>query len=274
MSDQQPENRTINRLSILLATLATFFAALYLIPRDPLTPGTNLLGFILNFSLLGLVPIVLMLLCTGGCFWLFMSHPDHEKLRNSPLDMIPNTVLPSLATLITSTMLIQLERNPSWWFALAVGLLIIGVILNAEYRVLTPEGETYKLVAPLLISLAFAMFLAFTITLAASQLRLYVQAVLIMLAAGFVAFRTIHLRTSGKGAFSRVLICSLMCAEIAGAMYYLFVKPVQYGLMVCGVLYVLTSLVVIEGPLTRRKVIEPLVMAGLLVVMFVIVSLT
>ncbi len=274
MSDQQTENRYINRLSIILATLATFFAALFLIPREPINPGTNLFGFILNFSLIGLIPLVLTVLTAGGCFWLFMTHPDRENFIKSPWVLTPNVVLPSLATLIMSIMLTQLERNPSWWVALGVGLLIIGVILNAEYRVLAPEGEAYKVVAPLLISLAFALFLAFSISLAASQLRLYIQAGLILIASGFVAFRTIHLRTRGTGAFSRVFFCGLLCAEIAGAMYYLFLKPVQFGLIICGVLYVLTSLVVIEGPLTRRKLIEPLVMAGLLAIIFVAVSLS
>jgi len=175
MSDLAVENRYINRFSIILATLATFFAALYLMPREPLTPGTNLFGFIINFSIFGLVPIMLMLLCTGGSFWLFLTHPDREKFVETPWVLIPNVVLPSLATLIISTLLTQLERTPIWWFALGLGLVIIGVILNAEYRVLSPGGEAYKIVAPLLISLAFSLFLAFTISLAASKSRLYIQ---------------------------------------------------------------------------------------------------
>ncbi len=272
MNDLTAENRYINRFSIILATLATFFAVLYLMPREPLTPGTNLFGFIINFSIVGLVPVVLMLLCAGGCFWLFLTHTDHEKFVETPWVLIPNVVLPSLATLIMSTLLTQLERNPIWWFALGLGLVIIGVILNAEYRVLSPGGEAYKIVAPLLISLAFSLFLAFTISLAASKLRLYIQAIFILITASFVAFRTIHLRTMGEGDFSKVLICGFLCAEIAGAMYYLFLKPVQYGLVVSGVLYILTALLVIEGPLTGRKIIEPLLMAGLLAIMFVAVS--
>ena len=218
--------------------------------------------------------MVLMLLSAGGCFWLFLTHPDHEIFKQTPWVLTPHVVLPSLATLITSTVLTQLERNPAWWFALGVGLLIVGVILTAEYRVLTPGEEDYKVVAPLLISLAFGLFLAFTISLAASQLRLYVQAVLILIAAGFVAYRTIHLRSRGEGSFSRVFFCAFLCAEIAGAMYYLFLKPVQYGLIVSGVLYVLTALMAIEEPLTRRKMVEPLVMVVLLAILFAAVSLT
>ncbi len=144
MIGNQPDTRYINRFSILLATLATFLGALYLMPREPLNPGTNLFGFILNFSLIGAVPIVLMLLCAGGCFWLFVTHPDRDKLINTPWVLTPNVVLPSLATLITSTMLTQLERNSTWWIALAISLLIIGVILNAEYRVLTPGGGSLQ----------------------------------------------------------------------------------------------------------------------------------
>lgn len=274
MTELRVENLYINRFSIILATLATFFAALYIIPREPVTTGANLFGFFINFSVVGLVPIVLMLLASGGCFWLFATHPERENFAGSPWVLIPNVVLPSLATLITGTMLTQLERNPTWWLALGFSLVIIGVILNAEFRVLSPTGDAYKVVAPLLISLAFALFLAFTISLAASQIRLYIQAVLILITAGFVAFRTIHLRTNGMGAFSGVLVSGVLSAEIAGAMYYLFLKPVQFGLVVSGILYILTALMVIKGPLTSRKMIEPLLMAGLIVIMFVVVSFT
>lgn len=272
MNELAADNRYINRFSIILATLATFFAALYLMPREPLNPGTNLFGFIINFSIFGLVPVMLMLLCTGGSFWLFLTHPDREKFVESPWVLLPNVVLPSLAALITSTVLTQLERNPTWWFALGLGLVIIGVILSAEYRVLSPGREAYKFVAPLLISLAFGLFLAFVTSLAASKLRLYIQAVLILITAGFVAFRTIHLRTDGEGALAKVLISGLLSAQIAGALYYLFLKPVQQGLIVCGVLYILTALLVIEGPITWRRLVEPLLMAGLLALMFVVVS--
>jgi hypothetical protein len=175
-----------------------------------------------------------MLLATGGCFWLFATHPERENFAGSPWVLIPNVVLPSLATLITGTMLTQLERNPTWWLALGFSLVIIGVILNAEFRVLSPAGDAYKVVAPLLISLAFALFLAFTISLAASQIRLYIQAVLILITAGFVAFRTIHLRTNGMGAFSGVLVSGVLSAEIAGAMYYLFLSQSNMGWLSAG----------------------------------------
>ncbi len=272
MTELSADNRYINRFSIVLATLATFFAALYLMPREQFTPGTNLFGFIINLSVFGSVPLLLMLLCTGGCFWLFLTHPDREKFVESPWILLPNVVLPSLAALITSTVLTQLERNPSWWFALGFGLVVIGVILSAEYRVLSPGGEAYRFVAPLLISLAFGLFLAFATSLAASKLRLYVQAILILITAGFVAFRTLHLRTNGAVAFSKVLVSGLLTAQVAGALYYLFLKPVQQGLFVGGVLYILTALFVIEGPITWRKLIDPLLMAGLLTILFIVVS--
>lgn len=274
MTDQQADNRYINRFSILLATLATFFAALYLMPRDPGNSGAILFSIKLDFNLVGVVPLALMLLCAGGCFWIFVTHPEREKFMHTPWVLTPNVVLPSLATLIISMMLTQLERTLAWWLALGVGLVIIGVIVDAEYRVLTPSGEAYKVVAPLLISLAFGLFLAFTISLATSQLRLYFQSLLILIAAGFVAFRTIHLRTRGTGGLSKVILCGLLCSEMAGAAYYLFIKPVQYGLLLSGVLYVLTALVVIEGPLTIRKMVEPFVMTGLVTILFVVVSLT
>src|SRR5690606_35110140 len=127
------------------------------------------------------------------------THPDRDKFKSTPWSLTPHVVLPSLATMITSTMLTQLGKNLAWWAALSFGLIIIGIILIAEYHVLTPGDESYRVVAPVLISLAFGLFLAFTISLATSQLRLYTLIALILIAAGFVSFRTVHLRTMGTG---------------------------------------------------------------------------
>ena len=57
-------------------------------------------------------------------------------------------------------------------------------------------------------------------------------------------------------------------------MYYLFLKPVQSGLVLTGLLYILTALVVLEEPIQRNKLIEPLVMTVLLMILIVVVSLT
>ena len=274
MNDQNSENRYLNRLSILLATLATFFITLYLMPDETVKPGSSILGFTLRISPLSLVPLMLMLLCAGGSFWLFATHPDRDKFKSTPWSLTPHVVLPSLATMITSTMLTQLGKNLAWWAALSFGLIIIGIILIAEYHVLTPGDESYRVVAPVLISLAFGLFLAFTISLATSQLRLYTLIALILIAAGFVSFRTVHLRTMGTGGIAKVFFCGLLCTEMAASFHYLFLKPVQYGLLISGGLYVLTSLVVIEGPMTFRKWIEPIVMTALLAILLVAVSLS
>ncbi len=81
-------------------------------------------------------------------------------------------------------------------------------------QVLSPAGDAYKVVAPLLNQPGIALFLSFTISLAASQIRLYIQAVLILITAGFVAFRTIHLRTNGTGAFSGVLVSGVLWQKL------------------------------------------------------------
>jgi len=274
MSEKIPVNRFINRFSILLATLAIFFATQYLIPLETSISGTNMFGFMLNFDFAGLVPWVLALLCAAGCFWLFVTHPDREMYVGRPWMLLPNVILPSMATLISSTLLMQLERNPFWWVALGISLVVIGVIINAEYQVLGMASDAYKVVAPVLISLSFGLFLALNVSLAASSLRMYVQVLLIFVSAAFVSFRTIHLRTNGQIEISSVLLCSLLVAEIAGAMYYLFLKPIQFALIVSGMLYILTSVVIIEEPLTRRKLTEPLIMAVMVTVLFLVVSLT
>ncbi len=273
MSKEASDNRYINRFSILLATLATFFAMQFVIPHETLNPRANLFGFILNVNLPESIPLLLGLLCAAGCVWLFGTHPDRAVFVQRSWVLIPNIVLPSLATIIASTMLVQLERNTLWWAGLGIALVIIGVIINAEYQVLSPGSEAYRVVAPLLISLAFGLFLALNVSLASSQLRMYVQVFLVFMAAAFVAFRTIHLRTNGLIKLSDVLLCCLLDAEIAGAMYYLFLKPIQFGLIVSGLLYILTAVVIIEEKITRKRLTEAAVMAAVLGILFVIVSL-
>lgn len=175
--------------------------------------------------------------------------------------------------MITSTMLTQLGKNLAWWAALSFGLIIIGIILIAEYHVLTPGDESYRVVAPVLISLAFGLFLAFTISLATSQLRLYTLIALILIAAGFVSFRTVHLRTMRQGDCESLFLRAALHRN--GSFVSLFVlKTRSIRASDFRGLYVLTSLVVIEGPMTFRKWIEPLVMTTLLAILLVAVSLS
>lgn len=272
MSELTHERQYINRFSILLATLAVFLGAQFVVLTESREPGSNLFGFMFSFNVTELVPLMLGLLCAAGCFWLFATHPDRAAFAGRPWVLLPNVVLPALAALIASSVLIQLERNLLWWVGLGFGLGIIGVIIHSEYQVLSPENEAYRLVAPLLISLAFGLFLAFNISMAASQLRMYAQFLLVLIAAMFVSFRTIHLRSQGMIRLNDVLICCLLDAEVAGALYYLFLKPVQVGLIISGCLYVLTALITIDEKITRRRLTEVVLMTAVVGILLAVVS--
>lgn len=57
-----------------------------------------------------------------------------------------------------------------------------------------------------------------------------------------VISRALHLRT-GKWHIIWAVISSLIVAEVAVGLHYLPVSPIQYGLLLVGVSYSLTSLV-------------------------------
>jgi hypothetical protein len=81
-----------------------------------------------------------------------------------------------------------------WWAVFAIGGGLLILVLIAEYIVIDPSDVRHTLAAAGLTALSFTLYLILAIVLRSAGLRLFWMLPALMLAAGLVSLRTLHLR--------------------------------------------------------------------------------
>lgn len=234
----------INRISIVLAFLSLALAMLYLIPINRDASTISLLGFIIDirFDLFSALPVMIAFLALAGAFWIFSAHPGWETKTIKFWQLLPNLIIPVLTILIIGIALYRMERNTYWWIVLIFGIVTFGLVLAAEYQVITPDEQTSPLAVIGLTALTYGLYLILCITLATSEVRVYIQLPFLLVAGFFVNSRMIFLRNQKAWKMGSSLITAILPAEMAVGLSYLFINPIQYGLILTGLHYALGSL--------------------------------
>jgi hypothetical protein len=84
-------------------------------------------------------------------------------------------------------------------------------------------------------------------------MRLILITVIVFPSAGLVVLRTLHLRT-GKWEFAWSFGIALILTQLAAALHYWPLQPVQIGLALLGPLYILTELVInLDDAISLRR---------------------
>ena len=241
MNTLNDEKLYLDRFSILLAFLALGFSLLYLLPTQPGAAQFNLFGITFGFGFFDLIPLALAFLAAVGAIWVFISNPRWQNEKVSLIKLLPHLTLPFITTLILAIVLQQSARSSIWWVVLLVGYLILFFLLRAEY-VLVGEGQGGQIgYAIMIISFSYGTFLILTISLKNSDIRMVAQTGMIFLAAYFVTFRNLTIRQRIKSKTAQSLTVSVLITELAVALHYLFINPIQYGLVLTGVMYAISS---------------------------------
>ena len=192
--------------------------------------------------------------------WLLRSHPSLGKTRT-----IEHWLLPTLATFIVGIPLTILPPGNIWWIGFGIGGLLLLLVFMAEYIVVEPSAPNYAIATAGLTALSFAVYLILTTALRFSSVRLFLLAPALFIAAGLVSLRTLHLRVSQKWEYNWALGIAFVCTQIGAGLHYWPVSPVQFGLVLLGPLYALSTLTgnLLEGIPLRRAMIEPLITLAL-----------
>jgi len=251
-----------NRVGVLTAAVLLAFALTRLIQTPEFTFELQLPGFYVAYplSLSSLMVIMAAGLTATGMDWLLRSHPSLGKTRT-----IEHWLLPTLATFIIGIPLTILPPNNTWWLGFGVGGLLLVLVYLAEYIVVEPSAPNYAVASAGLTALSFSVFLILTTALRFSGARLFLVAPAVFVATGLVSLRTLHLRVSQKWEYSWALGIGLVCTQIGAGLHYWPVSPVQFGLILLGPLYALSTLTsnLLEGIPLRRAMIEPLIALAL-----------
>ena len=233
----------INRLSIVSAAIMLAFALTQLVsfpaPMISFTIFGILLEFFLDFNTV--ITLFTAVLAAAGMDWLIQSNPKKENYQNR-WAYIRHWIVPVLTTFVISVALNTFTGGTFWWVIFILGSLLLMAVLVAEYNVVGGDGVSHPLATVGLTALSFALYLLLAIAVFSANLRLYVRLPLLGIAALMMISRSLYLRL-GRWHTVWALVNSLVVSEIAVGFHYLPLTPIQFGLLLVGFAYALTSIV-------------------------------
>jgi len=233
----------INRFSIVAAVIMLAFALTQLVSfpaqNFSFTVFGILLEFVLDFSTV--ITVLTAILAAAGMEWLVQSHSDRRHYNNRWFS-VRHWIVPVLTTLVIGVALNNFSGGSLWWVSFGLGSLLLMAVFVAEYNVVNVDEERHPLATAGLTGLSFALYLLLAISVYSANLRLYLRLPLLGIGAMMVISRTLYLRL-GEWHPIWALVNSLVVAEIAVGFHYLPIKPTQFGLILVGVAYALTSIV-------------------------------
>jgi hypothetical protein len=197
-------------------------------------------------------------LTAAGMDWLLRGHPSLGGRSTYQW-----WLLPTLTTFVIGALLSILSPGAVW----TVGFLIAGTFLFfvfvAEYIVVDPGAPYYAIAMAGLTAISYTLFFILAVALRYGTVRLYILLPALFLAAALASLRILHLR-GGRWEYAWSLGIGFVCVQITSGLHYWPLSPIQFGLMLVGLLYSLTGLAVNlgEDQPARRALLEPaLVMA-------------
>ena len=274
MQNELHSNLYLNRFSIVLAFLALGFAMVYLLPTETNSGELNIIGIRFELSYYNFIPLLLAFLAVVGAIWIFSTHPIWRNEKLSFLRLLPHLMLPFISTMILAIVLSQSARSPIWWVVFVTGYTIVTLLLRAEYVLIENTGLDSLGYSILVISFSFGLFLFLTIALKNSNVRMIVQFLLLFFSSLFVSFRLLTLQEGTPDKLMMALLASWIVTQLAVGLHYIFIPPIQYGLLLTGLLYSLSSgLSQFKSEKKWHQYPEPILMSFVTILLIVISSI-
>ncbi len=233
----------INRLSIVAAVIMLAFALTQLISFPTQIYSLTVFGIRLDFSL-NIQTIVILLtgfLAAAGMDWLILSHPDNERYQ-SRWEYVRHWILPVLTTSAIGVTLSAFPGGIEWLVMFVLGSFLLIAVLISEYNVINTEDERHPLATIALTGLSYALYLLLAIAVRSANLRLYILLPILAVGGMMVISRTLYMRL-GTWQTLWALVISLIVSEISIGFHYLPLSPTQFGVLLMGSAYALTSIV-------------------------------
>jgi hypothetical protein len=243
MSDSLGLNRHLpdqNRLSVLTAMILLSFALGQLIDSQPSISEYSLFGVVIPipFNLTTALIFLAAGLTATGMDWLLRSHPQFEHTNT-----IEHILLPALTSFLVGILLYNLPHGVVWWAGFGAGAVILILVLVAEYIVVDASDARYTFASAVLAALSFILFLVLITALNVVDARFLLKMLVVFPAATLVSARTMHLRLQNWGV-PWAIGTGLVTVQVAAALHYWPVLPIQGALAVLGPLYAVTGLAV------------------------------
>lgn len=264
------ENITLSqkKLSAVIAVITLVLGMTFLLPITHNPAESNAFVYAER-----LMPLLVAILAYLGTVWVFAENSGASS-KTPQSQLLIHLILPTLSVYILTLALIQMERNATWWWVYLAGILLYAFVVLAEYQDLNPGQSRPNFAGILLIALSHALFFILAVVLKLGLLRLVLVIPGIFFGALFISLRMIKLRTN-QLKLGWIVILGLIVTQLAGALYYFFITPVQYALILTALLYSLISLTsgYIEKRRGRSLFLEPVLMIAIVLLIFIVSTL-
>lgn len=233
----------IDRLSVVTATIMLAFAMTQLISLPIQQFSFSVFGIVVDYLLdFSTVMIAFtVLLAAAGTEWLIQSHPEKSRYT-SRWEYIRHWIVPVLTSLVIGVALNAFIGRLIWWVVYVLGSLLLFAVFIAEYNVVIAKDYRNPLATVGLTALSFVLYLLLAIAVSSAGIRLYIRLPLLGVGAMMVISRALFLRL-GKWHTLWAAVTSLILSEIVVGFHYLPLSPIQFGLLLVGSAYALTSIV-------------------------------
>ncbi len=174
-------------------------------------------------------------------------------------DRVQHWLLPALTAWVIGVPLYSLPSGALWWLVYILGGVLLTVVILAEFACADLSNERVSVAALALAGISYALFLVLAVSIRFSGSRLYLLVPGIFLGGLFVSLRTLYLRTGGSWQYAWSVAISLVVGQVAIGLFYLPLLPLQFGLVLVGLLYACVNLAdrSIHHPLKSNDLFEP-----------------
>ena len=250
----------LDHISILASTILLAYTFAGLINISERVFAAQLPGIYLEIkiSTQTIISFLAACLAASGANWLLREHPSGKNKR-----LAIHILLPAITAWIIGVPIHQQALGLFWWVGIFLGGGVLILVLIAEFTVVdtSTRNLNYVFASTGLTILAYALLFLLTVTLKASQIRLFQLIPPLTLMMFVVSLRILHLRSQGNLAFQEASLITLIFAQILIAAYYLPFSPISFGLFLQGPAYGLNSVFanIGDGKPWKVAMIEPVI---------------
>jgi hypothetical protein len=248
-----------DRVSIVTAMilLAYSLTAFIQLPERSLSLQLPGFFFVLNLNFFTIVSVLVALMAATGAEWIISGHPQIEKGTHWH-----HWLLPAFTAIVIGVPLNELPVSAPWWIVFGLGALLLVGILIAEYVSVDSEDPFFQFSSMAINVVSLGLFLILTIALRGGGFRLYVILLPIVLAAALMSARNLRLRVLDHFPMAWVGGITLIVGQVAVGLFYLPVKPIQFGMILLGLVFAMTNLAGnIEEKIEPKRIwLEPAIM--------------
>jgi len=232
-----------HRGAVLVALMALTPVALLVVELPTRTLLFNFLGSALSIRLStdSLLVVLLPVLVCAGVDWVLRDHPDVRE--GEVLFLFPYWIVPGLAALAMADLLTRINTWGPWIGVLAIGIVLITVLVGAEYVSLSPNASGYGVARLVLTGVSYVIaFTLFTLIYSTRE-RSAISATLNFFVATFLALDLLAPHIIGLGRASIfAVITGLIVAQITWALNYWNISNWSGGMLLVTVFYVISGL--------------------------------